>query len=71
LKTDLSYQLTHVLFWSFSPDKLMEIVKIQHTLAAQSRASMQTELRDVRTGNKGAERFRVTESVESAYPVLG
>lgn len=43
----------------------MEITKIQHNFGAQRSASMQAEYKDIRTGNKGTDRFRVSEDVES------
>ena len=52
-----------------SLDKLVEITKIQHNFGAQRSASMQTEFKDVRTGNKGSDKFRVSEEVESTFLV--
>ena len=49
------------------PDKLIEITKLQHTFGAQRSASMQAEYKDVRTGNKGSDKFRVSEEVEGAF----
>lgn len=48
-------------------DKLLEVTKLQHTFGAQRAASMQAEFKDIRTGNKGQDKFRVSEEVEGAF----
>lgn len=64
-KQTFSWRLT--IIFDFSSDKLVEITKIQHVFGAQRAASMQAEFKDVRTGNKGQDKFRVSEEVEGAF----
>lgn len=42
-------------------------MKIHHNFGAQRSASMQAEFKDIRTGNKGTDKLRVSEQVESAF----
>lgn len=43
---------------------LYRVIKIQHVTPGKGNAIMQTELRDLRAGNKVEKRFRPSESVE-------
>lgn len=47
--------------------KLYRVMKTQHVTPGKGNALMQTELRDLRSGNKIEKRFRPSESVERAY----